>query len=49
MWRRNRSPWWKANPILEDLEKAIAEENLPLLKIKRDIVIKNIETLKEEL
>ena len=34
---------------LEDLEKAIAEENLPLLKIKRDIVIKNIETLKEEL
>lgn len=34
---------------IEDLEKAIEEENLKLLEIKRDIVIKNVETLKEEL
>lgn len=34
---------------IEDLEKAIVEENLNLLEIKRDIVIKNVETLKEEL
>lgn len=34
---------------LDDLEKIIIKENLPLLKIKRDIVIKNVETLKKEL
>ena len=34
---------------IEDFEKAIGEENLQLLEIKRDIVIKNIESLMEEL
>lgn len=34
---------------IEDLKKAIGEESLKLLEIKRDIVIKNVETLKNEL
>ena len=34
---------------IEDLKKAIEEESLKLLEIKRDIVIKNVETLKNEL
>lgn len=34
---------------IEDVEKAIGEEKIKLLEIKRDIVIKNIESLMEEL
>lgn len=39
----------KLNLSLEDLQKAVEENDLALLKIKRDIVIKNIDTLKQEL
>ena len=34
---------------IEDLEKAIGEEKIKLLEIKRDIAIKNIESLLDEL
>ncbi|MCR1900117.1 hypothetical protein NSA47_14200 [Irregularibacter muris] len=34
---------------LEDLEKAIENENLPLLRIKRDIALKNLEDIRHEL
>lgn len=39
----------KLNLSLEDLQKAVEAQDVALLQIKRDIVIKNVETLKEEL
>ena len=39
----------KLNLSIEDFKKAIEQKDLPLVEIKRDIVVKNIETLKNEL